>query len=224
MSEYNINMPEYPRDYFVDYNNNKIHHLARIGSNVVLGKNNHIGAFVNIEGNTIIGDNNKIHPFVSIGSDPEHKVHYGNQNKGLVIGNNNVIREGVKINAGCFRTTEIRNNTWLFSGSYIAHDCIVCDFATISANVSIGGHCIIGIDANLGLGANIHQNSVIGSGSMVGMGCVVTKKSQILPLMTYVGNPARFLKENSFKKDKLSIENANEYALLYIEHLSMNEK
>jgi UDP-N-acetylglucosamine acyltransferase len=215
-------MEEYPRNYFVDRNNNRIHHTATIGSNVILGKNNHIRAFVNIEGNTTIGDGNDFFPFTSIGTEPEHKTFYGAENKGVIIGNNNVIREYVTINAGCYRATELGNGIWMLRGSHAGHDAIINDNCTISCNVLIGGHSYIGHESNLGLGAILHQFSVIGGGAMVGMGCVITKKTPIEPFKTYVGNPAKFLKENSVKKEKMTPEQVQKVIEKYLNQLENN--
>lgn len=188
----------------IDCFSNKIHPTAIIGDNVQLGVGNTIGAYVVIDGNTTIGNNNHFYPYSSIGSEPEHKSFFGKENKGLVIGNNNVIREYVTINAGCYRQTQLGNGIWMLKGSHVGHDSIMGDGVMISCNVLIAGHCYIGREANLGLGVILHQFSVIGGGAMLGMGCVVTKKSKIMPLRTYVGNPAKLLKENAVLINRLT--------------------
>lgn len=202
---------------------NNIHPTAIIGKNVVLGSNNKIGAYVVIDGNTVIGDNNEFYPFCSIGSDPEHKSFYGSENKGVIIGSDNVIREYVTINAGCYRPTRLGDSNWMLRGSHAGHDALIGDNCTISCNVLIGGHSIVGDYANLGLGAIIHQFSVIGGGAMLGMGTVVTKKSRVEPLRTYVGNPARLLRENGHIVSKLSEEQMSAFHLLYHYNLENNK-
>lgn len=210
--------------FYLDSKGNKIHKTSHIGDGVKIGSNNYIGAFVNIVGITEIGDNNHFSPFCSIGSEPEHARFFTDKTiKGVKIGSNNVLREKIIVNSGCYRDTVIGDYVWLMNDSYVAHDCIICDKATISAGVLIGGHCIIGIDVNIGMGAMLHQFTVIGSGSMVGMGAVITKTKKIQPLETYVGNPAKFLKPNSYKVDKLSEAEILKYAELYLAHLEMNK-
>jgi UDP-N-acetylglucosamine acyltransferase len=184
--------------------NNQIHPTAIIGENVKLGENNVIGAYCVIEGNTLIGDNNTFKSYCCIGSEPEHKKFFGQPNKGLIIGNNNVFREFTTVNAGCERPTELKNNIIMLRGSHIGHDSIVSDECVISCNVLVGGHSFIGTGANMGLGSICHQFSKIGSYSMIGMGCIITKKTQVDCFGIYVGNPARYVRENEFQVSKKS--------------------
>jgi UDP-N-acetylglucosamine acyltransferase len=210
--------------FYLDSRGNKIHKTSHIGDGVKIGSNNYLGAYVNIVGITDIGRNNHFSPFCSIGSEPEHARFFTDKKiKGVKIGNNNVLREKVIVNSGCYRDTIIGDYVWLMNDTYVAHDSIVCDKATISAGVLIGGHCILGEDVNIGMGAMLHQFTVIGSAAMVGMGAVITKTKKIEPLQTYVGNPAKYLKPNSYKADKLTQEQVAWYWQLYKDHLEMNK-
>jgi len=193
----------------ISYPDNEIHSTAIIGKDVVLGKGNKIGAYCVITGNTIIGNNNVFESFSVIGSEPEHKAYFGKPNKGVFIGCDNIIREYVTINAGCERTTRLTNNCIMLRGSHLGHDVIVENNVTISCHVLVGGHSIIGSGANLGLGAILHQFSKIGCYSMIGMGTIVTKKSNIQCFGTYVGNPAKYIKENDYQKLKFSVVEVN---------------
>ena len=192
------------RIVYNEKSDNKIHPTAIIGKDVVLGKGNEIGAYCIITGNTTIGNNNVFESFCVIGSEPEHKAYFGKPNKGVLIGNNNVIREYVTINAGCERTTQLMDNCIMLRGSHLGHDVVVENKVTISCNVLVGGHSMIGLGANLGLGAILHQFSEIGCFSMIGMGSVVTKKSKIQCFGTYAGNPAKYIKENDYQKQNFN--------------------
>lgn len=184
---------------------NLIHPLANVGANVRMGKGNYIGPFCNIVGDTIIGDNNHFEGYCSVGTSPEHREYFeARKMKGVKIGNNNVFREFITINAGTTQNTELENEIWMLRNSHVGHDSLIRSEVTLSCNVLIGGHSIIGKWANMGLGSICHQFSVIGGGAMVGMGCIVTKQTPILPFMTYVGNPAKLLKENTHRSSKLS--------------------
>ncbi len=197
---------------------NYIHPTAIVEPSVKLGQNNHIGAFCYITGETTIGDNNRFEAYCSIGTPPEHKEFYGKETKGVVIGNDNVFREFITINSGCTQHTTIQNNVWILKGAYIGHDSLIESDAILSSGVLLGGYCIIGQNANLGLGAICHQNSIIGGGAMIGMGAIITKKNKILPLSVYVGNPAKFLKANAHKLNKLTNQQAQEYINSYYNH------
>ena len=187
-------------------NDNDIHPTAIIGNNVRLGKGNKIGAYVVIQGKTCIGDNNVFEPFCSIGNEPEHKDFFGKKNKGTFIGNNNIFREYVTINAGCFQPTQLGDNILMLRGSYVAHDCEINNDCTITCNVLIGGHSLLGVGVNMGFGSICHQYSKIGSYAMIGMGSIVTKKVNVQCFGTYVGNPAKYIKENDYQKHKWSYE------------------
>lgn len=219
--QYTIFMNEYSSLYSdkmfrMDSSGNHIHFTANIGDDVKLGNFNYIGAFCNIVGDTTIGDNNHFEAYCSVGTFPEHREYFNSTKmKGVVIGNNNVFREFITINAGCVRDTKLGNNIWMLRNSHIGHDSIIMDNATISCNVLIGGHSHVGEDVNMGLGSICHQFSVIGSGSMIGMGCIITKTTEIEPLKTYVGNPAKYLKQNEYKLKKLDEVTIKKYRTLY---------
>jgi UDP-N-acetylglucosamine acyltransferase len=182
------------------FKNNFIHPTAIIGKDVQLGENNYIGAFCLITGNTIIGNNNRFEAFCSIGTEPEHKEYFGEVNQGVSIGSHNTIREYVTINAGCKKPTILHNNIIMLRGSHVGHDSTIYDNCTISCNVLIGGHSLLGYSVNMGLGSICHQFSKIGSFSMIGMGAIITKKVNPQCFGVYVGNPAKYIKENDYHK------------------------
>lgn len=185
---------------------NFIHPTAIIGEDVIIGKHNYIGPNCVIYNNVEIGDRNRFEGFASIGSLPEHKDHFiVGTSFGVTISNNNTIREFTTINSGCTQNTTIGNNNIMLRGSHFSHDSIMENNVTLSCNVLIGGYSYIMEGANMGLGSICHQNSVIGAYSMVGMGGIVTKKSIIFPGHIYVGNPAKYLKENTIGLERAGI-------------------
>lgn len=191
------------------YHNNLIHPTAIIGKDVVLGSGNYIGAFCLIVGKTIIGDNNHFEAYCSVGTEPEHKEYFGEPNQGVVIGNYNTIREFVTINAGCEKPTILHNNIIMLRGSHVGHDSTIYDSCTISCNVLIGGHSLLGYSVNMGLGSICHQFSKIGSYAMIGMGAIIPKKLQPQCFGVYVGNPAKYIKENDYHKQNFTGEAVN---------------
>jgi UDP-N-acetylglucosamine acyltransferase len=191
---------------FDGYTKNVIHPTAIIGKDVVLGSGNYIGAFSQIVGKTIIGDNNHFEAYCSVGTEPEHKDYFGKENMGVYIGNNNRICEFTTISAGCEIRTMLQNNITILRGSYIGHDSIISDDCTISCNALLGGHSFIGKGANIGMGAILHQYSQIGAYAMIGMGAIITKKVKVQSFGMYVGNPAKYIKENDYQKKKFTYE------------------
>lgn len=188
------------------YDNNYIHPTAIVGQNVKLGKDNIIGAFVVIQGNTEIGNNNTFEPFCSIGNSPEHKKFFKHKNLDTIIGDNNVFREYVTINSGTQFPTTLQDDIIMLRGSHVGHDSFISNNCVISCNVLIGGHSFLGVGVNMGLGSICHQFSKIGSYSMIGMGTIITKKSSINCFGTYVGNPAKYIKENDYKKQQFNYQ------------------
>lgn len=195
---------------YTDVNSNYIHPTAVIDRGVRLGNNNYIGAFCYITGDTVIGDNNRFEAFCSIGTEPEHKSYFGKPNKGVIIGNGNVFREFVTINAGCEEPTRLMDNIIMLKGSHIGHDSIVMHNSTLACNVLIGGHSLLGRYVNMGLGSICHQYSKIGSGSMIGMGTIITKKVNPKCFGLYVGAPARCLKQNEHLMKQFTEEQIKE--------------
>jgi UDP-N-acetylglucosamine acyltransferase len=197
------------------YKNNFIHPTAIIGDNVQLGENNYIGAFCLITGNTIIGNDNRFEAFCSIGTEPEHKEYFGEPNQGVIIGNYNTIREYVTINAGCEKPTILHSNIVMLRGSHVGHDSTIYDNCTISCNVLIGGHSLLGYSVNMGLGSICHQFSKIGSYAMIGMGAIIPKKVQPQCFGVYVGNPAKYIKENDYHKQNFTGEAVNRICAIF---------
>jgi UDP-N-acetylglucosamine acyltransferase len=176
-----------------------------IGPKVKLGDYNFIGPFCLIQGETQIGDNNRFEAYVSVGAPPESREHFLIDGAGVIIGSKNIFREFVTINSGTSRATRIGDGVIMLRNSHAGHDVIVHNDVTISCSVLLGGHSEIGEGSNLGLGSMVHQRCLIGAHAMLGMGAIANKTTAILPGNIYVGNPARFLKENKIALDKAQL-------------------
>jgi acyl-[acyl carrier protein]--UDP-N-acetylglucosamine O-acyltransferase len=61
----------------------------------------------------------------------------------------------------------------------------------------------------MGLGSICHQFSKIGSYAMIGMGAIITKKVKPQCFGVYVGNPAKYIKENDYHKQNFTGEAVN---------------
>ena len=184
---------------------NDIHPSAVIEDCVKIGDNNYIGPFCYFTGGTQIGSNNRFEAFCSIGTRPEHEKFWHKDGE-LTIGDNNIFRDYITINAGTKTLTSVGSDGIMLRGSHIAHDCIVEDGVTLSVLAVILGHVHVMKGSNCGSGCLIHQHQVVGSWSMIGMGCVVPKKIRLEPGQTWVGNPARRLKTNMYALDKHDVD------------------
>ena len=173
---------------YINYKDNKIHKTAIVDyDNLLIGKGNVIGPYTIIAG---------------------YAQHSKKKSLGkVIIGNNNVFREFFSIHRPVKKNgvTKIGNNSIFFSNVQINHDCTLEDDVYMTSNCILGGHVYVMKGASFGFGVLVHPAKIIGSYTMLGMGCVVTKKQKIEPGKTYVGNPARYIKNNDYGLKKRSI-------------------
>jgi sugar O-acyltransferase (sialic acid O-acetyltransferase NeuD family) len=115
----------------------------------------------------------------------------------VIIGNNVNIGQGVVAMAGCIFNprAEISNFTFFATGAQVEHDCVIEDFASISAGSITGGYVKIGKHSAITLGVIIMDRLEIGENTVVGSGSLVTKS---LPsnVLAY-GNPAKVVRERA---------------------------
>ena len=168
-----------------------------IGDNVEIEKGSKIQSHAVIKGPTKIGKNNIIYQFSSIGEDTPDKKYNGEQTE-LVIGDNNIFREGVTVHRGTIQDkgiTEIGNNNLLMAYAHIAHDCSVGDSNIFANNAGIAGHVSIGNYVVIGGYSGVHQFCSLGDYSFAGMNTSITMD---VPAYTKVAsNPARVIGLNS---------------------------
>ena len=110
-----------------------IHESVEIGPFCLIGPGVEIDAETKIEshvilkGPTKIGKRNHIFQFSTVGDGSPDKK-YNNEPTTLVIGDDNIIREGVTIHRGTIQDkgeTLIGNRNLIMAYSHIAHDCVL---------------------------------------------------------------------------------------------------
>lgn len=174
---------------------NRVHSLAMIHANVIMGTGNVIMEGAIIREGVELGNNNYIGPYCIIGDMPE-KVGFLNKPFGLVIGNNNVFTKQVTIDSGTQRKTTIGNNNLFLKNAHVGHDALIFTNVVLSCNSIIGGWCEVGNNCNIGLGAAVHQRVSVPKDIMLGINSTITKKTELKEGMKYVGSPARCISEN----------------------------
>ena len=100
-----------------------------IGADVEIGSGTVIESHVIVKGPTKMGKNNRILQFSSIGDGSPDKK-YKDEPTQLIIGDENIIREGVTIHRGTIQEkgiTSIGNRNLMMAYSHIAHDCEIED-------------------------------------------------------------------------------------------------
>lgn len=161
-----------------------------VGRDVEIGAGTVVASHVVIKGPTRIGERNRIFQFSSIGEDtPDLK--YNGEPTRLVIGDDNIIREGVTIHRGTVQDrseTTIGNHNLLMAYVHIGHDSVVGDHCIFVNNASLAGHVQVGDWAILSGYTLVHQFCHIGAHSFTGMGSGIGKDVPAY-VMVY-GNPA----------------------------------
>jgi len=182
-----------------------------IGPDVEIGAGTVIGPHVVLKGPTSIGTNNHIYQFASVGEDCQDKKYHGEKTR-LVIGNNNVIREGCTVHRGTTQdqcVTRIGDNNLFMVNVHIAHDVVVGSDTVMANNVTIAGHVHVGDFAVLGGFCGIHQFCRVGAHSMCGAGSIVVK--DVAAFVTISGSPVKThgvnkegLRRRGFEKEAVS--------------------
>ena len=165
----------------------RIHPTAMVGSQVELAEDVYIGPYcllegsIKIESGTVllghvctqgpmtIGRNNRIYPHTTLGYDPQDLAFNPDKSGvGCVIGNSNIIREGVSIHRATQDSpTRIGHGNMLMAHSHVAHDCVLENDVVMANSALLGGHCYVEDGAFLGGNCGIHQFCRIGRLAMV---------------------------------------------------------
>jgi UDP-N-acetylglucosamine acyltransferase len=188
---------------------------VKIGSGTILENN------VTICANVTIGENNHFHPGVVIGGEPQDLSYKGTETQ-TIIGDNNVLREGVTVNRASEKEdgiTSLGDDCYIMACGHVAHDCKVGNHVVMANATLLGGHVHVHDHANLSGGVAVHHFTTIGSYSFVcGLSRVI---HDVPPYMLADGSPARprcinivSLKRNNFKREQISAL-ADAHRLMY---------
>lgn len=200
-----------------------------IGPDVEIGPGSRIESHVVIKGPTVIGANNHIYQFSTVGEDtPDLK--YKGEDTRLVMGDNNVIREGVTIHRGTVQDraeTTIGNDNLIMAYAHIGHDSVVGNHCILVNNAALAGHVYIGDWAILGGYTLVHQFCRIGEHCFTGMGSAIGKDVPAYVMVN--GNPAAAksinsegLRRRGYSKEDISMVN-KAFKLIYRRGLTLDE-
>jgi UDP-N-acetylglucosamine acyltransferase len=162
-----------------------------IGPEVRIGAGTVLHAAVVITGRTRVGQRNQFFPNACVGTPPQDLTYRGEPTE-VVIGDDNVIREGVTIHRASGKedgVTRVGSACYLMACSHVAHDGALGDRIIFGNNVLIGGHVHVESGATLNGGAAIHPFTTIGRLAYVGG---LTRIVQdVPPFMIVEGHPSR---------------------------------
>ena len=162
-----------------------------IGPEVRIGSGTVLQSGVVVTGKVTIGKRNMIGHHSVIGTKPQLLKSLGAE-VGVIIGDENIIREGTTINTGTEHgggPTRIGNHCYLMIACHVAHDCILCDHSEIMNNVLLAGHVRVEEGAIISGGAGVHHFVTVGTLSFSGGLSKVVQ--DVPPFMLIDGNPAR---------------------------------
>ncbi|NRA62025.1 MAG: acyl-ACP--UDP-N-acetylglucosamine O-acyltransferase [Psychrobium sp.] len=181
-----------------------------IGSEVTLGDDCIIESHVVIKGPSTIGSGNHFFQFSSVGEQCQDKKYAGETTQ-LIMGDNNVVREGVTIHRGTIQDhgiTRIGSDNLLMANAHVAHDCIVGDNCILANGVNLAGHVEVGDYAILGGMVGVHQFVKIGAHTFIGATSYVNQ--DVPPYVICAGQPciprginSEGLKRRGFEKQSI---------------------
>ncbi|MEE2682218.1 MAG: acyl-ACP--UDP-N-acetylglucosamine O-acyltransferase [Planctomycetota bacterium] len=148
-----------------------------ISGTVSIGSGSRLVGDCWITGPTRIGSGNVIYPFTTIGFTPQSRsVDPGHESPGVLIGNDNVIREHVTINRALTNEapTTLGNNNYIMAQAHAGHDTQVGNNVTMANSVQLAGHTIVEDHVNIGGGTCVHQFVRLGFGAMLSGGAATT--------------------------------------------------
>ncbi|MFM8495548.1 MAG: acyl-ACP--UDP-N-acetylglucosamine O-acyltransferase [Planctomycetia bacterium] len=169
----------------------RIGHFSVVSAGAVIGPETVVENSVTIMGDVRIGARNRIFPGCVIGAEPQDVSYRGAPTR-VVIGDDNVIREGVTINRATEKEdgeTVVGNGNFLMACCHVAHDCRIGDHVIIANGTLLGGHVRVHSHASLSGAVAVHHWTTIGGWSFVaGVSRVL---HDIPPFMLCEGMPAR---------------------------------
>jgi len=199
-----------------------------VGPQAIIGRGTRLENGVTIMGRVTIGQRNYIYPGAVIGGEPQDISYLGSETQ-VVIGNHNVIREGVTINRATEKEdgiTYVGSHNFLMANCHVAHDCHVGNRVTIANNTMLAGHVHVHDHATLSGGVGVHHFSTVGAYSFVGG--ISRVIHDVPPYMLADGNPARprcvnvvALKRNDFSSSVIKCL-TEAHRLIYREKLGLD--
>lgn len=200
-----------------------------IGPHVEIGEGSIIASHVTVKGPTVIGKHNRIYQFSSVGEDTPDLKYKGEPTR-LVMGDNNIIREGVTIHRGTVQDrseTTIGNENLIMAYVHIGHDSVIGNHCILVNNTALAGHVHIDDWAILSGFTLVHQFCKIGAHSFSGMGTAIGKD---VPAYVVVnGSPAEAkninvegLRRRGFSKEDLTTL-TKAYKIIYRRGLTLDD-
>ena len=137
---------------------------------VVIGSGTRLLHRVTIQGPCTIGERNTLYPGVTLGLPPQDLgFSPADPGPGVVVGHDNVFREGVTVHRGKTQSpTRIGDHNYFMVNAHAGHDCVIGDRNIFANGVLLAGHVEVADRVIMGGNATVHQFCRVGRGAMVG--------------------------------------------------------
>ena len=169
---------------------------AVVEQDVVIGAGCEIAAHAVIKRYTTLGERNRVFEHATVGGEPQD-VKFRGERSHLIIGDDNLIREGVTIHraTGEDQSTRIGSGNFLMVGVHVAHNCVIGDHCVFANAAALAGHIVSEDHVFLSNEVGVHQFVRMGRYSMVGAKAKIVQ--DVLPFLISDGNPCRVRGLNS---------------------------
>ncbi len=164
--------------------------FAVIEDGAVVGDECEIRAHAVVKSHVVLGRGNRVHEGAVLGGEPQDLSFTGGET-GVVIGDRNVLREGVTIHRSTKpgSATVVGSDCFLMAYVHLGHDCRLGDHVIIANNAALGGHVQVADRAFVSGNVGVHQFCRIGRLAMLGAN---SKAAQdCLPFVISDGHTAR---------------------------------
>lgn len=163
---------------------------AVIEEQVRIGRQCLVAAHAVIKRFTTLGEGNQIHEGAILGGAPQD-LSFRGATTFLVLGDRNVVREGVTIHRGTAEgsATTLGDDNFLMAYAHVAHNCRLGDRVIIANNVALAGHVEIEDGVFISGGVVVHQFCRLGELAMLGGNAKIVQ--DCLPFVITDGVPAR---------------------------------
>jgi len=207
---------------------------ARVGPYVVIEDDVTVGAGCEIASHAVIkqfttlGRGNRVFEHAVLGGLPQD-VKFKGETSRLIIGDDNLIREGTTLHraSGENEETRIGSRNFLMIGVHIAHNCVVGDDNIFANEVALAGHITIEDHVLLSNNVGAHQFVRMGRYAMVGGKSKIVQ--DVLPFFITDGNPPRVRGLNSVGLRRAGFSSGersalkNAYRLLFRSQLALED-
>ena len=181
-----------------------------VGPKVTIGPGTKLHHSVTITGRTTIGARNVVHPYAVLGGDPQD-LKYKGEDSVLVIGDENIVREGATINKGTWfggNQTVVGNRNLIMATAHVAHDSVIEDHCILANCVLLAGHVRIESHAILSGWVVVHHFATVGQHAFVGGGSRVNQDAPPYMIMQGMAGEIRGvnvvgLRRRGFKSDAI---------------------